>query len=48
MTVSTLAALKTAIAAGGVILVSGTITGNEVIKVPANTSVIGKSGACKC
>ncbi|KAF8602567.1 pectin lyase-like protein [Ceratobasidium sp. AG-I] len=45
VTVTTLAALKTALAAGGVILVSGTITGNEVIKVPSSTTVIGKSGA---
>ena len=46
MTVTTLAALKTALASGGkVVIVSGTITGNEVVKVPANTSVIGKSGA---
>ncbi|KAF8602559.1 pectate lyase B [Ceratobasidium sp. AG-I] len=46
VTVTTLAALKSALASGGkVVLISGTITGNEVIKVPANTSVIGKSGA---
>ncbi|KAG8737250.1 hypothetical protein FRC10_008400 [Ceratobasidium sp. 414] len=46
VTVTTLDALKTALASGGkVVLISGTITGNEVVKVPANTSVIGKSGA---
>ncbi|KAG9077348.1 hypothetical protein FRC06_008965 [Ceratobasidium sp. 370] len=45
-TVTTLAALKTALASGNkVVLISGTITGNEVVKVPANTSVIGKAGA---
>ncbi|KAG9081516.1 hypothetical protein FS749_007606, partial [Ceratobasidium sp. UAMH 11750] len=45
-TVTTLAVLKSALATGGkVVLISGTITGNEVVKVPANTSVIGKSGA---
>jgi pectate lyase len=48
VTVTTLAALKTALASGGkVVIVSGTITGNEVVKVLSNTSVIGKSGACK-
>ncbi|KAG9081670.1 hypothetical protein FS749_007499, partial [Ceratobasidium sp. UAMH 11750] len=46
VTVTSLSALKTALASGGkVVLVSGTITGNEVVKVPANTSVIGKAGA---
>ncbi|KAG8731782.1 hypothetical protein FRC10_001452 [Ceratobasidium sp. 414] len=45
-TVTDLAGLKSALATGNkVVLVSGTITGNEVVKVPANTSVIGKSGA---
>ncbi|KAG9078212.1 hypothetical protein FS749_009814 [Ceratobasidium sp. UAMH 11750] len=45
-TVTSLSALKSALSSGNkVVLVSGTITGNEVIKVPANTSVIGKSGA---
>ncbi|KAG8734675.1 hypothetical protein FRC10_011538 [Ceratobasidium sp. 414] len=44
--VTTLAALNSALSSGNkVVLVSGTIAGNEVIKVPANTSVIGKSGA---
>ncbi|KAG9089731.1 hypothetical protein FRC07_012267, partial [Ceratobasidium sp. 392] len=28
-----------------VVLISGTITGSEAVKVPGNTSVIGKSGA---
>ncbi|KAG8735945.1 hypothetical protein FRC10_009962 [Ceratobasidium sp. 414] len=46
VTVTSLAALKSALASGNkVVLVSGTITGNEAVKVPANTSVIGKSGA---
>ncbi|KAF8602566.1 pectate lyase B [Ceratobasidium sp. AG-I] len=46
VTVTTLAALKSALTTGNkVVLISGTITGNEVVKVPANTSVIGKSGA---
>ncbi|KAG8737251.1 hypothetical protein FRC10_008401 [Ceratobasidium sp. 414] len=45
-TVTDLPSLKSALASGGkVVLISGTITGNEVVKVPANTSVIGKSGA---
>ncbi|KAG8737252.1 hypothetical protein FRC10_008402 [Ceratobasidium sp. 414] len=45
-TVTDLPGLKSALASGGkVVLISGTITGNEVVKVPANTSVIGKSGA---
>ncbi|KAG9094731.1 hypothetical protein FRC06_010530 [Ceratobasidium sp. 370] len=44
--VTTLAALKSALSSGNkVVLISGTIVGNEVIKVPANTSVIGKFGA---
>ncbi|QRV73319.1 pectate lyase [Ceratobasidium sp. AG-Ba] len=46
VTVTTLAALKSALSSGNkVVLISGTITGNEVVKVPANTSVLGKSGA---
>ncbi|KAG9077791.1 hypothetical protein FRC06_008713 [Ceratobasidium sp. 370] len=46
VTVTSLSALKSALTSGNkVVLVSGTITGNEVVKVPANTSVIGKSGA---
>ena len=49
MTVSTLAELKTAVSssAAKVVLVSGTITGNEVVKVGSNTSILGKSGACE-
>ncbi|KAG9092928.1 hypothetical protein FRC06_011735 [Ceratobasidium sp. 370] len=46
VTVTSLSALKSALSSGNkVVLVSGTITGNEAVKVPANTSVIGKSGA---
>ncbi|KAG8786283.1 hypothetical protein FRC12_016755 [Ceratobasidium sp. 428] len=46
VTVTTLAALKTALASGGkVVIISGTITGNEVVKVPSSTTVLGKSGA---
>ncbi|KAG9090401.1 hypothetical protein FS749_000547 [Ceratobasidium sp. UAMH 11750] len=45
-TVTTLAALKSALASGGkVVIISGTITGNEVVKVLPNTTVLGKSGA---
>ncbi|KAG8749053.1 hypothetical protein FRC12_013599 [Ceratobasidium sp. 428] len=44
-TVTTLEALKAAAARGGVILISGTITGNEVVKAVSNTSFIGKAGA---
>ncbi|KAG9107342.1 hypothetical protein FRC07_008642 [Ceratobasidium sp. 392] len=46
--VTTLAALKAAVnstATSKVILISGTITGNEVVKLTSNTSVVGKSGA---
>ncbi|KAG8723863.1 hypothetical protein FRC09_001442 [Ceratobasidium sp. 395] len=47
VTVTTLAALKTAVTGNTakVVIISGTITGNEVVKVGANTSVLGKSGA---
>ncbi|KAJ1309321.1 hypothetical protein OPQ81_004982 [Rhizoctonia solani] len=47
VTVTTLAALKTAVtgSTAKVVIISGTITGNEVVKVGANTSVLGKSGA---
>ncbi|KAG8794812.1 hypothetical protein FRC12_021345 [Ceratobasidium sp. 428] len=46
VTVNTLDAFKSALANEiKVILISGTITGNEVVRVTANTSVIGKSGA---
>ncbi|QRV96314.1 pectate lyase [Ceratobasidium sp. AG-Ba] len=46
VTVTTLAALKTAVTGNTakVVIISGTITGNEVAKVGANTSVLGKSG----
>ncbi|CAE7214183.1 unnamed protein product [Rhizoctonia solani] len=47
VTVTTLAALKAAVAGSTakVVIISGTITGNEVVKVGANTSLLGKSGA---
>ncbi|KAB5587847.1 hypothetical protein CTheo_8711 [Ceratobasidium theobromae] len=47
VTVTTLAALKTAVtgSTAKVVIISGTITGNEVVKVGANTSILGKSGA---
>ncbi|KDR71150.1 hypothetical protein GALMADRAFT_271307 [Galerina marginata CBS 339.88] len=46
-TVSTLAALTAAVAgtAKKVVLISGTISGNTVVKVGPNTSIIGKSGS---
>ncbi|KAF9483316.1 pectate lyase B [Pholiota conissans] len=46
-TVSTLAALTSAVSGTGkkIVLISGTITGNAVVKVGSNTSVIGKSGS---
>ncbi|KAG9107087.1 hypothetical protein FRC07_008700 [Ceratobasidium sp. 392] len=46
--VTTLSALRAAAnstAASKVILISGTITGNEVVKLTSNTSILGKSGA---
>ncbi|CAE6494300.1 unnamed protein product [Rhizoctonia solani] len=47
VTVTTLAALKTAVTGNTakVVIISGTITGNEVVKVGGNTSILGKSGA---
>ncbi|CAE6487699.1 unnamed protein product [Rhizoctonia solani] len=47
VTVSTLAELKTAVSSSTakVVIVSGAITGNEVVKVGSNTSILGKSGA---
>ncbi|KAB5594194.1 hypothetical protein CTheo_2410 [Ceratobasidium theobromae] len=47
VTVTTLSALKSAVSGSTakVVIVSGTITGNEVVKVGANTSILGKSGA---
>jgi pectate lyase len=50
VTVTTLAALKSAVSGSTakVVIISGAITGNEVVKVGSNTSILGKSGACKC
>jgi pectate lyase len=50
VTVTSLSALKSAVLGNGakVVIISGTITGNEVVKVGANTSILGKSGASKC
>lgn len=47
VTVTSLAALTSAVADSSkkVVVVSGTITGNTVVKVGSNTSVVGKSGA---
>ncbi|CAE6454427.1 unnamed protein product [Rhizoctonia solani] len=47
VTVTTLAALKSAVSGNSakVVIVSGNISGNEVVKVGSNTSVLGKSGA---
>ncbi|KAG8716274.1 hypothetical protein FRC09_015917 [Ceratobasidium sp. 395] len=45
VTVTSLSALKTAAAKPGVIIVSGTITGNEVIKLLSGTTIVGKPGA---
>ncbi|KAF5309222.1 hypothetical protein D9619_012733 [Psilocybe cf. subviscida] len=47
VTVTSLAALTSAVADSSkkVVIVSGTITGNTVVKVGSNTSVVGKSGA---
>ncbi|KAF8164741.1 pectate lyase B [Crassisporium funariophilum] len=46
-TVTTLAALTAAVTgtAKKIVIISGTITGNTVVKVGSNTSVIGKSGS---
>ncbi|KAJ6544349.1 pectate lyase B [Mycena capillaripes] len=46
-TVTTLAALTAAVAGSAkkIVIVSGTITGNTVVKVGANTSLLGKSGS---
>ncbi|CAA7269160.1 unnamed protein product [Cyclocybe aegerita] len=46
-TVSSLAALTAAVSGTSkkIVIVSGTITGNTVVKVGSNTSVLGKSGA---
>ncbi|KAG8742225.1 hypothetical protein FRC10_001771 [Ceratobasidium sp. 414] len=46
VTTTSLDAFKTAIANGSkVILISGSWTGNEVVKIPSDTTIIGKSGA---
>ncbi|KAG8685863.1 hypothetical protein FRC09_014487 [Ceratobasidium sp. 395] len=46
VTVTTLDAFKNAVAAGSkVIIISGTITGNEVVKVSSGMTILGKSGA---
>ncbi|KAG9033647.1 hypothetical protein FRB95_014535 [Tulasnella sp. JGI-2019a] len=47
VTVTTLAALTSAVTGNTatIVLVSGTITGNVVVKIGSNKSVIGKSGA---
>ncbi|KAG8705930.1 hypothetical protein FRC12_014073 [Ceratobasidium sp. 428] len=47
VTVTSLSALKSAVSGNTakVVIISGTITGNEVVKVGSNTSVLGKSGA---
>ncbi|CAE6458491.1 unnamed protein product [Rhizoctonia solani] len=47
VTVTSLSALKSAVSGNSakVVIVSGTISGNEVIKVGSNTSILGKSGA---
>ncbi|KAG9098789.1 hypothetical protein FS749_002982 [Ceratobasidium sp. UAMH 11750] len=47
VTVSTLAALNSAVAddTPKIVIVSGTITGNTVVKVCSNKSILGKSGA---
>lgn len=48
-TVSSLADLTAAVKgdAKKIVLVSGSITGTGSVKVGANTSLLGKSGACK-
>ncbi|KAF8602569.1 pectate lyase B [Ceratobasidium sp. AG-I] len=47
VTISTLSGLKTALSGNmpAVVIVSGTIVGNEVVKVSSNTTIVGKSGA---
>ncbi|KAJ7066905.1 pectate lyase [Mycena belliarum] len=46
-TVSTLSALTAAVSGSAkkIVIISGTITGNTVVKVGANTSVLGKAGS---
>ncbi|CAE6423587.1 unnamed protein product [Rhizoctonia solani] len=47
VTVTSLSALKSAVSGNSakVVIISGSISGNEVVKVGSNTSVLGKSGA---
>ncbi|KAF8752560.1 Pectate lyase [Rhizoctonia solani] len=47
ITVTSLAALTSAVASDSakIVIVSGTITGNTVVKVGSNTSLLGKSGS---
>ncbi|KAG8704608.1 hypothetical protein FRC09_003437 [Ceratobasidium sp. 395] len=47
VTVTSLSALKSAVSGNSakVVIISGTISGNEVVKVGSNTSLLGKSGA---
>lgn len=47
--VSTLADLTSAVAddTPKIVIISGTITGDTVVKIGANKSVLGAAGACK-
>ncbi|KAG9081952.1 hypothetical protein FRC06_005317, partial [Ceratobasidium sp. 370] len=46
VTVTSLDAFKTAISNGSkVIIISGSWTGNEVVTIPSDTTILGKSGA---
>ncbi|CUA74812.1 hypothetical protein RSOLAG22IIIB_11509 [Rhizoctonia solani] len=47
VTVTSLSALKSAVSGNSakVVIISGNISGNEVVKVGSNTSILGKSGA---
>lgn len=49
ITVSTLAALKSAVAddVARIVIVTGTITGNEAVAVGSNKSIVGRNGASK-
>lgn len=48
-TVSSLAALKSAVAddIARIVVVTGTITGNEAVAVGSNKSIVGRGGASK-
>lgn len=48
-TVSSLAALKSAVAddVARIVVVTGTITGNEAVPVGSNKSIVGRGGASK-